>query len=39
MHHAVSILIKMKPTESELFPDLLLTFDSEMVHDFNDVLD
>jgi len=35
----VSILVKMDPSESEIMPDLLLTFDSELVEDFNKVFD
>ncbi len=39
LHHAVTILVKMQPTEFQDMADLLLTFDSELVDDYNDLLD
>lgn len=38
MHHAVVILLKMVPTESELFPDLLLAIDSERADEITDLI-
>lgn len=38
MHHAVGILIRMEPPESETFPDVLLTLDTEEVEIHKDLL-
>lgn len=38
LHHAVVLLIKMVPEESELAPDLMLTFDSEDAERYKDFL-
>lgn len=29
LHHAIVILVRMEPSETEFFPDLVLTLDSE----------
>ena len=38
MHHAVGILIRMEPPESENFPDVLLTLDTEEAEIHKDLL-
>ena len=29
MYHAITILVRMDPNESEIYPDILLTFDTK----------
>ena len=31
LHHAVTILVRMDPAESDFYPDIILTLDSEYV--------
>ncbi|KRX03745.1 hypothetical protein PPERSA_04253 [Pseudocohnilembus persalinus] len=38
LHHAVSILVKMEESEIQNLPDVLLTFDSEQVDIFEDLV-
>ena len=38
LHHAVQILVKMEPSETENHPDILLTFDSELADRYSDAL-
>lgn len=38
MHHAVGVLIKMEPSESEYFPDIILAMDSEVASDHAELL-
>ena len=38
MHHAATILVKMDPTESEVYPDLVLALDTDKAEDYLHVL-
>jgi len=38
MHHALVIPLKMTPTESEYFPDVILALDSEIANKMNDLI-
>jgi hypothetical protein len=38
IHHAVVILIKMEPSESEYYPDILLAIDSEKAEELKETL-
>lgn len=38
MHHAVVILLKMQPSESDMFPDIVLAVDSEKANEMNEVI-
>ena len=39
MYHAVTILIRMEPNESEIYPDILLTLDTKKADRYtNDIL-
>jgi len=38
LHHAVVLLIKMVPEESEIIPDLMLTFDTSEAEKYKDLL-
>ena len=38
MHHAVGVLVKMQPTESEFFPDLILALDTEKADQYSELI-
>lgn len=38
MHHALVIPLKLTPTESEYFPDVILALDSEIAKKMNDLI-
>lgn len=38
LHHAVVLLIKMVPEESELMPDIMLTFDTDEADRYKELL-
>jgi len=38
MHHALVIPLKMTPSESEFFPDVILALDSEIANSLNDMI-
>jgi len=38
MHHALVIPLKMTPSESEFFPDVILALDSEVANSLNDMI-
>ena len=38
LHHAATMLVKMDPSESEVYPDLMLAFDTHRADEYGDVL-
>jgi hypothetical protein len=38
MHHAVTILVKMQPSEIETLPDLVLTLDTDKAAKYTDII-
>jgi hypothetical protein len=38
MHHAIGLLIKMQPSESDLYPDIILALDTEKANEFGDLI-
>jgi len=38
LHHATTALIKMDPSESEVYPDIMLAFDTYSAEEYDEVL-
>lgn len=38
MHHAVTILVRMDPQESDYYPDIILTLDTNKAEFYNEMI-